>query len=132
MDDQLIVWRDEFAIGDPTNDAQHRRLILLVAALPEQAFPGDAALLAEMIDYAGRHFHDEEGLMARAGYPGLVAHRDSHKTLTRTLLAYRREFEAGHTDAYHLKQFVFRWIRDHIMDEDVAFGRFLRAKEGGR
>jgi hemerythrin-like metal-binding protein len=126
MDTHRIQWSEALRIGEPVVDQQHQRLIEMIEGVPDQPEAGDEHLLPALLAYAGRHFADEEALMAKAGYPGLADHRMLHKTLTRTLLAYRREFEAGHTDAYHLKQFVFRWIRDHIMDEDASFGRFLR------
>ena len=131
MDHYVIAWSDALLVGDPTIDAQHRRLVELIAGVPDYETADDAALLPEVLDHAAWHFSDEESFMSRIGYPALAAHRDEHKLLTRTLLAYKREYDEGKTDLYNLKHFLFRWIRDHIMDVDRKIGQYLAAQRRG-
>ena len=115
-------------MGDPEIDAQHRHLIELIARVPDQAAPGDAELLAAALQYTATHFKAEETYMERVGYPGLAAHRSDHKFLTRTLMVYKQRYDDGETDLYALKQFLFRWVRDHILDEDRKIGAHIASQ----
>jgi hemerythrin-like metal-binding protein len=78
------------------------------------------------VDYAAEHFRAEERWMRSAGYPDAEAHSRTHRRLASVLASYRREFEAGEPDFYDFKQFMFRWLRDHVMDADQRFGEWLR------
>jgi hemerythrin len=128
VDVYRIEWSDALSIGDPEIDAQHRQLIERIAKVPDQAGPGDALLLAEALEYAAVHFKAEETYMERVGYPGFAAHRSDHKFLTRTLQVYKQRYEDGETDLHALKQFLFRWVRDHIMDEDRKIGIYIASQ----
>ena len=131
MDHAPIVWSDALLVGEPGIDGQHRRLIELFARIPEQAAAADASLLPEALAYAAHHFAQEEAYMARVGYPGLASHRVEHKVLTRTLLAYKRDYDDGRTDLYNLKHLLFRWVRDHIMEVDQRVGHYLKTQRLG-
>jgi len=126
VDSYEIVWHDRLLIGEPTVDAQHKRLIAMIAGVSERAGHDDAVLLDAVLDYAATHFADEEHLMRRIGYPGLAAHVNSHKRLTRILIAYHKEYLEGKRDLYAFKNFMFSWVRDHIMDEDREIGLFIQ------
>jgi hemerythrin-like metal-binding protein len=63
-----LVWREEYACGHPTIDAQHRRLFvlgnaLLDAILMEQPKPEIERLLVEFVDHARQHFLTEESIL---------------------------------------------------------------------
>lgn len=127
MDYYRIEWHDGLALGDERVDVQHRELIRRIAAIPDDQSPCAPALLEELFDYAAGHFAAEEAYMAELGFPELPAHRAVHRTLLRTLKSYRAEYEAGRHDLYSLKYFAFRWVRDHIMDDDRRIGEFARS-----
>jgi hemerythrin len=127
MDTYVIAWNEAMRLGDETTDAQHHLLIELIAGIPDRPTSDDEQLLQDVLAYAGYHFADEEGLMERIEYPQLAEHRRAHKTLSRTLFAYKREYDEGQRDLYSFKHFMYRWVRDHIMDEDRRIGDFLRA-----
>lgn len=126
MDSHVMVWTTDLETGSPGVDAQHRHLVELIASIPEYSSPADDAILAEAIRYAEVHFRAEEAYMAAVGYPGLAAHRNAHRRLTRILTDYQRRYAQGETDLYTFKQFMFNWVRDHIMDEDRKIGTHAR------
>jgi hemerythrin-like metal-binding protein len=127
MDTYRIVWNDALLIGNRPVDTQHKRLIKIIQSIPEFSTSRDEYVLAEALQYAAEHFSDEEAFMHEIQYPELAAHKNKHKTLTRTLVAYAKEYDQGKTDLYAFKQFMFRWVRDHIMDEDRKIGIYLKA-----
>ncbi len=126
MEKLRIAWNQSLAIGNEKIDHQHQYLIELISAIPESASQVDSKVLGEALTYAGTHLADEEVLMEEIGYPGLPEHRQSHKKLVHTLLSYKKQYEEGDTDLYSFKQFMFRWVRDHIVDEDQKIGEFIR------
>lgn len=130
MDDCRIEWDDALLIGNPAIDAQHKRLVEMIQAIPEFSTVKDIKILIETLEYAAAIFGDEENAMRKMNYPELKAHSHKHTTLTRTLMAYATDYEKGKTDLYAFKQFMFRWIRDHIMDEDKKMGEYSKAQSG--
>ncbi len=125
MDHNAIEWDPALTMNHQVIDEQHQTLIGLVAALGRANAAAAAEALHETLRYAGTHFRDEEKFMAEAGYPGLAAHRAAHKELTRTLLAYAGDFSRHGGDLYSFRHLMFRWVRDHILEDDLRFARFL-------
>jgi hemerythrin-like metal-binding protein len=129
MDHYRIAWNPTLSIGDSTIDAQHKHLVDLIGQISEGRDAQDALTLNAALEYAAVHFKAEEEVMRRCGFPGLQAHVAQHKFLTRTLVAYVKKVEKGETDLYAFKNFMFTWVRDHIMDEDQKIGLFLRQQQ---
>jgi hemerythrin len=132
MDHRRLAWDDSLLMGHPTVDSQHRALVSLIAAVDERETPRDPATLAAALAYAQTHFRDEERLMREACYPDLPAHLVEHKRLTRTLVAYQKAFMAGKGDLYAFKHFMFTWVREHIMRDDMKLGAWLKSQGPSR
>jgi hemerythrin len=122
-----IEWDDSLLIGNGLIDLQHKRLIGLIGAIPETKSPGDELALEEAIVYAETHFADEEEYLEEIGYPGALEHTNMHRKMTTILETYKRDFDDGKTDLYAFKQFMYGWIKDHIMKEDKKIGAHLRS-----
>lgn len=129
MDSYRICWTPSLSVGDEEIDAQHKKLIALIASIPDDSTSPDGTLLEEAVRYAATHFSSEEAFMERIEYPGLTAHKRMHRKLTTILMAYKRDYECGKTDLYAFKQFMYGWVRDHIMEEDQKYGRHLASRE---
>ena len=131
MDTDRIAWDPTFEIGAEEIDRQHRQLVELIGAIPDVPTPRDEVLRAEVLAYAATHLLREQAFMAQIGYPGRHAHANEHKTLARLLLAYQQEYDAGMHDLRAFKQFMYRWVRDHVMDEDHRIGEYLAMTQIG-
>lgn len=85
-----LVWRDSYACGESSIDAEHEELFNLANDLIQSALPGseqnmaaiDAALVA-LIKHLETHFKHEEALLAERGYARLEEHRNAHNHLLR-------------------------------------------------
>lgn len=132
MDNYIIRWNQALSVGDEYIDSQHERFVELIGGVYDHNVPRDGHILSEVLAYVNVHFADEEEYMKRLGYPGLREHAFEHKKLTRILLAYKDEYDHGRQDLYAFKQFTFRWVRDHIMDEDRRIADYVshRKKPG--
>lgn len=126
MEQQKPQWNDALLVGDPTIDEQHKDLIQMVASYPIEKDSNDNDLFEAILDYTGYHFEQEQGLMEQAGYPGLEEHKQTHKRLLTVLTYHRRKFLKGDMDGWSFRDFLNRWICDHIMECDQEFGAFLK------
>lgn len=127
MDTYKIVWNDTLNVGSELIDSQHKKLIELIGGIPEHETQRDEAMLNEALEYIATHFSEEEDFMAEINYPELGRHKNKHKRLVRILMAYKKKYDGGDKDLYPFKQFMFRWVRDHIMDEDKKIGLFIQS-----
>lgn len=98
-----LVWRENYACGDPQIDLEHRELFELANKLIDAALPGqmrqagadsDAALLALMA-HLSEHFAHEEELLEKRGYSRLEEHRQAHASLLRKAHELRTQAIAG-------------------------------------
>lgn len=129
----LIEWRDDFKIGIPAVDHEHRQLIELINALHAQISDRrDSTVvegfLADLFSEISAHFALEEKLMRDLKYDQIDAHKTEHERL---LDEIRDIMEAYDDDAYfdyedalsvHLKI----WFTDHFSDADVRLHRFFQ------
>ncbi len=127
MDTYRIEWNHSLSIGCELIDSQHKRLIKMIGAISEFNSPDDERILIASIEYAAEHFAAEEGLKQDMGYPFVAEHKKMHRKLVRILWSYKRDYAAGKTDLYAFKQFMYGWVREHIMVEDNKTGAYTNA-----
>lgn len=85
-----LVWRENYACGEPGIDAEHREMFDLANELINVALPGanqdqaqtEAALVA-LLRHLELHFEHEEVILAERGYARLDEHRNAHASLLR-------------------------------------------------
>jgi hemerythrin len=140
----LLVWRDEWGMGIPALDADHRRLVTLVNALlasrprtgqdlggagdDRDPDTGDSELLARfeaLLDHLRHHFEREEAIMLSIDYDDFQTHKCEHSLQLAELTELRRQLEREHGDAFSHEslQWVKRWCFDHFVAEDRRLAR---------
>ncbi|MGE5476964.1 MAG: bacteriohemerythrin [Bacteroidales bacterium] len=131
-----IEWSDEFKLGLPAIDAEHKELLevcnqFLDAVQAEAPLEQLAAILGNMILRTRAHFIAEERMLDRHGYPGLVVHKAEHDRLllqAEALLAryadtlQQEELRHITTDTAN---FLQTWLLDHIRTNDRPYRPFL-------
>ncbi len=123
----FFTWRNEYLVGVPAVDAQHRRLFDLAEQLFEAMRTGQGKevtgrALQQLISYTASHFSAEERLMAQHGYPHLKEHRALHEALTREVLEFQKRFEGGNAFlTVELMHFLKSWLEGHIKSEDMRY-----------
>ncbi|HLO76055.1 MAG TPA: bacteriohemerythrin [Magnetospirillum sp.] len=133
-----IEWSDEFKLGLPAIDAEHKELLevcnqFLEAVEAGQSVQHLAAILDQMILRTRAHFLSEERMLDRHGYPGLVVHKAEHDRLILQAEALKARFvEACQSDELrHLTMetadFLQTWLLDHIRTNDRPYRPFLRS-----
>ena len=120
-------WREAYASGDPTIDAQHRELVEGAGALAVDAMErGDlrevGASLEALLELVRFHFATEEELLARKGYEGLAAHRALHQELLAKAATLQAEIREGRATLDRLLWFVsYEVVAWHLLTADREF-----------
>jgi len=129
----MSYWTDFLLVGIPLIDAQHRKLVEIIDKLMEASKNGKgkeetAHALSFAVTYSMEHFRDEENLMERYSYPGILAHKRLHAHFTMSVNALVKEFErTGPNMALtgKLNKTLVEWLINHISSEDRLMGRYI-------
>jgi len=128
----VISWSEDFSVGVPLLDADHKQIIYLLQELYAVKGPDQQAkaILAKLRVFAEGHFAREEEIMRQYGYPRLEEHQDQHRTFREfieTLDRLREDTANGARPVSEATcQFLEQWIATHTLSADQAFGNFLR------
>lgn len=131
----MIGWKDEYSVGVPEIDAQHREIFRLAAeadqALAEgRTVPTIDAVVAFLADYCETHFGHEQRLMARVAYPEARDHLAQHGWFVREVRRLERDVAVGLSadeSTMRLDELLGSWLVKHIATFDAALAAWLRA-----
>jgi len=121
-----FTWKPEYSVGDSHLDMQHQGLIELIDMLDDSANMGD--VLERLEVYVDEHFRDEEGMLQKAGYPDLAAHRQQHKAFEEWLAVSRRAFREPEVSAMlreSIRAYLKSWLVNHILVSDKDYASWL-------
>lgn len=122
-----IVWKEEYNIGIPQIDKQHRKLVSLINLLSEAEMNGGmVSYVFDDLDlYVKEHFRAEEELLRAFEYPDFEAHKQEHRTFEGWLSAVRQSFNLGGSSAHLIAQsmnaYLRNWLINHILESDMAY-----------
>lgn len=126
-DDPPLLWSEEFSVGVPQLDDDHRTLFELVETLAAAADPVPLELINGILDalaeYVVAHFTREEAHQAALGFPELAKHRELHQQLLARMEAFRARLatDPAGFDVPALRVFLRRWLVSHILHEDMRY-----------
>lgn len=131
-----IEWTDEFKLGLPAIDADHKELLEVCNQFLDAVQAGEpvsalATILDRMILRTRAHFLAEERMLDRHNYPGLVVHKAEHERLLlqAEILKARYTDTAQAEEIRHLTMetadFLQTWLLDHIRTNDRPYRPFL-------
>jgi hemerythrin-like metal-binding protein len=131
----FFEWNDKLQTGIEIIDNQHRRLIDLVNELNEamRNKKGKEALghvLSELKDYTNYHFKYEEKEFEKFGYPQSEVHKKEHDDLIRQVEELIGQFQKDRLGiSIDVLDFLTKWVKNHIMKEDMMYVPFLKDKD---
>lgn len=129
-DDPPLEWCEEFSVGVAQLDEDHRLLFELVRTIEELPRPLPAERVTGLLDalatYVATHFAREEEHQAAIGFPGLARHRELHRQLIARLESFRRQHASDprRFDIAALRDFMRRWLINHVLNEDMSYRWF--------
>jgi len=128
-------WKDDYKIGIPEVDEQHKSMVKLINDLhaglslnsKENKTVTFKSAVKEAIEYVKNHFNTEEKYMSEYQYPGLQEQQKMHKQFIIELLSSVKSFEYNNMRApIDLLIFLKNWLLEHIAVEDKKIGEFIR------
>ena len=126
-----IKWCEEYSVGIPELDTQHRQMIELLAGLVKFTSSGGVVdpftALVEVNRYAEHHLQQEEMILSVRGYPEYARHKSEHdayrnKVAALQARAHRRSF------GREITSFLVDWWKSHIVTSDQQYARFFRSQ----
>jgi hemerythrin-like metal-binding protein len=135
--DRQIEWNSEFEIGNPNIDSQHKELFTNAVKLQHAIENNEVKevideLMSFLGEYTVSHFNDEEELMTAENYTFAERQKRQHINF---LKAYKLLMEEINSNTMSKTYLMFRtqvllidWIVNHVLKEDLHFGKFLAMK----
>jgi hemerythrin len=120
-------WKDEYSIGFPSIDTQHRKLFSLINEILEgmRAARGPKDIrdtLDELAQYAIYHFSQEEILFQEYGYRKSKEHGIAHELFMKKLEILKASTVNNDKEAYEQSAaFLVKWLEGHILQDDMAY-----------
>ncbi|THG79796.1 hypothetical protein E5198_14240 [Pseudomonas sp. A-1] len=138
----MFQWSPRFAIGEDTVDREHEQLFVMLDKIARDIASGnendqelDAALDA-LLDYANKHFADEEEIMLqhKVDPRHIKMQQMAHKSFFYDLGKIRnRPVDLGISQHFdRLVSFVTSWLVFHTLRTDQELGVQLREIKAGR
>ena len=130
-----MLWSKSYETGNTEVDNQHKEIFRLVQqVLDADAFSSTKdkieTAMGFLSDYAVRHFASEEALMRECEYPDYDKHKALHDNFVKEVIAFMGLFaKEGDTMSISetINDFVFTWLREHIMQSDKAMADYYKA-----
>jgi len=130
-----MQWTDEYSIGNPVLDEQHRRIALLISTLEQSVgtkrdrdrVHSDLVMLAK---YNRAHFAAEENLMRTHAYPAAEEHLAEHRQFTSALADFERKSAIQEVGS-ELVALICGWEEQHVMVSDRHLSEHLGSSDVG-
>jgi hemerythrin-like metal-binding protein len=118
-------------VGISAIDEEHRALFLLANDFRKSLAAGRgreevARVFDKLLDYTVQHFSHEESYMRKYDYPGMEEQVREHRNFTRQVMELNRD--KRYVFPENVSDFLYSWLRHHIMDIDRKLGKFLHEK----
>lgn len=138
----MFQWNTRFAIGEATVDQEHEQLFAMLGKIADDIAGGNEnfdeldAALDSLLDYANKHFVDEEEIMLqyKVDPRHVKMQQMAHKSFFYDLARIRNRTSdlsiAQHFD--RLVSFVTSWLVFHTLRTDQELGVQLREIKAGR
>ena len=128
-----ILWTDNYSVGVPSIDRQHKQLVelnnkLFHAIMEDRGEDAVQDVLRELAEYAMYHFSHEEKLLTEHGFdPILLAeHIEEHGSFAEQVQNYLNEVKQQNSLDLLVYDFLRGWITDHLKQTDSNYARFLQ------
>lgn len=123
-------WDESYSVGNEMIDAQHQHLFSLVNALGDEITEQAVKqVIMELYKYTRIHFTAEERLMRAGAFPLLSEHKLLHDNLIDQLNTISRQDFSKEEAVFDLRKFVFTWLVNHILEEDMRYAAHLRMRQ---
>lgn len=128
MTTDSFIWNDDYSVGNPVLDAQHKKILEMCARvdrLPPADDPGYQEKVGNIIlflnEYGRVHFETEEKVLLAIGYPEFASHEKQHQEYSNKFQMILGSLETADIDMLELRQFLHQWWIGHILNSDMKY-----------
>jgi hemerythrin-like metal-binding protein len=127
----LIEWKEEYVLGVPEIDHEHREMIELINELHENMQAGGdeasvADFLGELFARISAHFALEEKLMREQEYDEYRDHKQDHEKLLDDIRDLMDDYEDGvYVDVEVFARRLDSWFSEHFRTRDARLHKRL-------
>ncbi|MFA6850141.1 MAG: bacteriohemerythrin [Selenomonadaceae bacterium] len=126
----IITWNDNFSVGIPKFDEEHKKLISIINDLHAAMKKGRGKatmeeLLVDLTHYVNTHFSHEETVMTKYNYPDYEKHKKIHADFNAKIIECKDLYDKNRLPANQLLTVLRDWLTKHICDTDREYGPFL-------
>ena len=129
-------WNENYELGIPEIDLQHKKLISISNELYDVATKDDVNLkltmskiLKNLTDYTVYHFTSEEDFMKKYGYEGVPMHKIAHDNFVAEVTQQIKKLDSSSKEAVLLfYDYIANWILAHIAKADKIWANFVKEK----
>ena len=121
----LIEWKEQYSLGVPEVDHEHRELIDLINELYASVIGSGSDLtvadfLGELYARVGAHFALEEKIMRDNNYDEYRDHKSDHERLLDDIRDLMDDYEDGaYVDVEAFGRRLDEWFGDHFRTRDA-------------
>ena len=127
----LLEWKDEFSVGVPEVDYEHRELIELINNLHAELQRGESDItvedfLGEIFAKISAHFALEEKIMRERNYDEYEDHKAAHESLLEEIRDMMDAYEDdARFDQEKLADSLNTWFTEHFKTKDARLHKHL-------
>lgn len=132
----MFVWKQDFELGLPTIDEQHKELLNIGNRIHELLKSHDEMdddydeildVIDELKDYTVYHFNTEEELFIKYNYPEYEIHKKEHDDFIEYLNSVDfEEIDSDQKDFLkELLEKIVNWVFRHIITTDFKYKEFI-------
>ena len=127
----LIEWKDQYSLGVPAIDFEHRELIELINELYDNVQrvgtdTSTADFLGELYARITAHFALEEKIMRDSGYDEYTEHKADHERLLDDIRDLMDDYEDGvYVDLERFGDRLDSWFSEHFRTRDARLHKRL-------
>lgn len=133
---ERVNWSDDYLLGIPEIDLQHKKLIEIANELydisiesPEKYKTQMMELIKKLVDYTVYHFSNEENMLVKYNYAGADIHKTAHDGFIKEVKYNldkldESDYEAG----VRFYSYIANWVLMHIAKADKIWARFVLPK----
>jgi len=132
---EFMPWKEEYSVGVALFDDQHKKMFGFINDLYDEVVSVKKSdvlspTLAALVEYAKKHFKDEEDNLKFHNFPELTHHEEEHNKLTKNVNEFVEELKNSDSlITMKVIYFLLDWIMDHILDTDKKYSQFLKGKK---
>jgi hemerythrin-like metal-binding protein len=122
-----IEWKDNYKVGDPAIDEQHRELFKRAAyVLAATSHQGQVLSAMRLFQYMRTHLSHEEEMMRRLNYPKLKVHTQEHQEIIARLNIVSLKIANDNLVKSDLEELLGDWFLAHMETADTELARFAK------